>query len=155
MNIILLLLLCCIAVGVFCLIRTLMIPAKKSDYKPPAEGIRAQEYAHKLSKMVQYDTTSYAFTDQRETFLGYHKVLEELFPQVHRRLEKIEIDGSLLYHWKGRSDRYPIVLMGHQDVVPVSDEWEKPPFSGEVADGKVWGRGSVDTKCSCMAFFQA
>ena len=155
MNIILLLLLCCIAVGVVCLIRTLMIPAKKSDYKPPAEGIRAQEYAHKLSKMVQYDTTSYAFTDQRETFLGYHKVLEELFPQVHRRLEKIEIDGSLLYHWKGRSDRYPIVLMGHQDVVPVSDEWEKPPFSGEVADGKVWGRGSVDTKCSCMAFFQA
>ena len=133
MTILLLLLLCCIAAGAAAVIHTLMIPAKKSDYKPPAESVRTREYAQKLSKMVQYDTTSYAFTDQRDTFLGYHKVLESLFPEVHRYLEKIEIDGSLLYHWKGLSDRRPIVLMGHQDVVPVSDEWDKPPFSGEIS----------------------
>ena len=155
MNILAALLLICLALGAAALVRTLMIPVRKSDYKPSADDPRALSYAQKLSRMVQYDTTSYADTDQRETFLGYHKILEELFPLVHRHLAKTEIAGSLLYHWKGKDDKYPVVLMGHQDVVPVSGEWSKPPFSGEISEGKVWGRGSVDTKCSCMAFFQA
>ena len=149
------LLLLCIALGVAALVRTLMIPVRKSDYKPPEDDPRALAYAEKLSRMVKYDTTSYAGAEQRETFLGYHKILEELFPLVHRHLVKTEINGSLLYHWKGKEDKYPVVLMGHQDVVPVSGEWSKPPFSGEISEGRVWGRGSVDTKCSCMAFFQA
>jgi carboxypeptidase PM20D1 len=45
--------------------------------------------------------------------------------------------------------------MSHQDVVPAEGVWEHEPFSGDIADGKVWGRGSADTKCSVMAFFQA
>ena len=45
--------------------------------------------------------------------------------------------------------------MSHQDVVPAEGEWLHPPFSGDIADGKVWGRGTSDTKCSVMAFFQA
>ena len=153
MKLVLLLVLICLGTGIAALVRTLTIPVRKSDYKPLQGDPRAEEYAAKLSQMVQYDTTSYAFTDQRETFLGYHKVLASLFPLVHERLEIIEIDGSLLFHYKGLSNQKPIVLMGHQDVVPAPEGWEKPPFSGEIADGKVYGRGSVDTKCSCMAFF--
>ena len=155
MKLVLLLVLICLGIGAAVLTRTLTIPVRKSDYKPEQGNHRAEEYAAKLSKMVKYDTTSYAFTDQRETFLGYHKILASLFPLVHERLEIIEIDGSLLFHYKGRSDRKPIVLMGHQDVVPAPEGWDRPPFSGEIANGKVYGRGSVDTKCSCMAFFQA
>ena len=155
MKLVLLLVLTCLGIGAAVLTRTLTIPVRKSDYKPEQGNHRAEEYAAKLSKMVKYDTTSYAFTDQRETFLGYHKILASLFPLVHERLEIIEIDGSLLFHYKGRSDRKPIVLMGHQDVVPAPEGWDRPPFSGEIANGKVYGRGSVDTKCSCMAFFQA
>ena len=45
--------------------------------------------------------------------------------------------------------------MSHQDVVPAEGTWEHAPFSGDIADGKVWGRGASDTKCSVMAFFQA
>ena len=135
------LLLVCIILGVAALVRTLMIPVRKSDYKPPEGDPRAPAYAEKLSRMVKYDTTSYAGAEQRETFLGYHKILEELFPLVHRHLDKTEINGSLLYHWKGKEDKYPVVLMGHQDVVPVSGEWSKPPFSGEISEGRVWGRG--------------
>ena len=154
MKILIAVLLLILALGAAALVRTLTIRARKSDYVPPRDDPRALPYAEKLSRMVKYDTTSYPNTDQRETFLGYHKILEELFPLVHARLDKTEIGGSLLYHWKGKSDKYPVVLMGHQDVVPVSGEWTKPPFSGEISEGKVWGRGSVDTKCSCMAFFQ-
>jgi carboxypeptidase PM20D1 len=41
-------------------------------------------------------------------------------------------------------------------VVPASAEgWKYPPFSGTIADGAVWGRGAMDTKCSLLGFFQA
>ena len=41
-----------------------------------------------------------------------------------------------------------LVIAGHTDVVPVGDEkaWKHPPFSGEVANGELYGRGAVDMK---------
>ena len=136
-------------------IRTLMIPHKTSDYQPAPDPERAEAYARKLSAMVRCETVSVPGKDLRDKFLAFHKILEELFPLVHKELEKTELDGNLLYHWKGeRSDR-PLVLMSHQDVVPAEGAWEHKPFSGDIADGKVWGRGASDTKCSVMAFFQA
>ena len=41
-----------------------------------------------------------------------------------------------------------ILLMSHSDVVPAGDEaaWTHPPFSGELADGRIWGRGAKDCK---------
>ena len=136
-------------------IRTLLIPGKQSTYQPAPDPERAEAYARKLSGMVRYETVSVPGEDQREKFLGFHKVLEELFPLVHRELEKTEIDGSLLFYWKGKKNDRPLVLMSHQDVVPAEGTWEHEPFSGDIEDGKVWGRGASDTKCSVMAFFQA
>ncbi|MDF1812064.1 MAG: M20/M25/M40 family metallo-hydrolase [Verrucomicrobiales bacterium] len=42
----------------------------------------------------------------------------------------------------------PLVLSCHMDVVPVAnpDAWKYPPFSGELAEGCIWGRGAVDMK---------
>ena len=136
-------------------IRTVLTPSKSSDYVPRPDPERAEAYAKKLSRMIRYETVSVPDTDQREKFLGFHKVLEELFPLVHARLEKTEIDGNLLYYWKGKSADRPLVLMSHQDVVPAEGTWTHAPFSGDIAEGKVWGRGASDTKCSVMAFFQA
>ena len=135
--------------------RTLLIPDKKSTYQPDPDPERAMDYARKLSAMVRYDTVSVPGADQREKFLGFHKVLDELFPLVHKKLEKAEIDGNLLYYWKGEQSDRPLVLMSHQDVVPAEGVWEHEPFSGDIGNGKVWGRGASDTKCSLMAFFQA
>ena len=137
------------------LVRTLCMPSLKSEYTPAPDPARADRYAEKLSRMVRVDTVSVPGEDQREKFLAFHRELERLFPRVHERLEKTEIDGSLLFYWKGRSAEKPVVLMSHQDVVPAEGEWKYPPFSGTVAEGKVWGRGASDTKCSVMAFFQA
>ena len=136
-------------------IRTLLIPGKKSEYTPAPDPERGEAYARKLSAMVRCETVSVPGEDQREKFLGFHKVLEELFPLMHRTMEKTEIDGNLLYRWKGEKSDRPLVLMGHQDVVPAEGKWLHEPFSGDIADGKVWGRGASDTKCSVMAFFQA
>lgn len=136
-------------------VRTLLMPNKRSDYAAPEADARAMLLAQKLSKMIQYDTTSHANVHEEEKFLGFHKVLEELFPLMHEKLERTVIDGNLLYYWKGKSSEKPILLMSHQDVVPAEGEWLHEPFSGDIADGKVWGRGASDTKCSVMAFFEA
>ena len=46
---------------------------------------------------------------------------------------------------------------GHTDVVPPGDiaDWSRPPFSGEIADGEVWGRGATDMKSGVAAFAAA
>ncbi|MBR5733877.1 MAG: M20/M25/M40 family metallo-hydrolase [Lachnospiraceae bacterium] len=136
-------------------IRTLLTPAKTSEWQPKRDSAREAEYAEKLAEMVRFETVSYKGQIRRERFLEFHKILERMFPLVHANLEKTEIDGSLLYYWKGKHSDKPLVLMGHQDVVPAEGQWKHEPFSGDIADGKVWGRGSADTKCSVMSFFQA
>lgn len=135
--------------------RTLLTPNKKSTYVPNADEERALFLAEKLAKMVHCNTTSYENQEDISSFLEFHKLLSELFPLVHEKLELTVIDGNLLYYWKGKSHEKPILLMSHQDVVPAEGEWMHEPFSGDIADGKVWGRGTSDTKCSVMAFFQA
>ena len=137
------------------LAKTLMNPRRYSTYEPSEEPERALQYAEKLSKMVQYETVSVRGEVQREKFLGFHKVLEELFPLVHANLEKTELDGSLMFRWEGKNHDKPVVLMGHQDVVAAEGKWIHEPFSGDIEDGKIWGRGTADTKCSVMAFLQA
>ncbi len=136
-------------------VRTALMKTKKADYIPNPDQKRTDEYCAKLSEMVQYETISKRGEVNTEKFLGFHKVLEKLFPTVHEKLEKTEIDGNLLFKWKGKSSEKPILIMSHQDVVEATGEWKYPPFSGEIAEGKVWGRGTSDTKCTVMAFFQA
>ena len=136
-------------------LRTLLTGRQVSTYRPAPDPERAERCAKALSRMVQYETVSVAGADQREKFLGFHRVLAELFPLVHQHLEKTELDGNLLFRWKGASSEKPIVLMSHQDVVPAEGDWTHGPFSGDIEDGKVWGRGSSDTKCSVFAFFEA
>ncbi|QZY27649.1 M20/M25/M40 family metallo-hydrolase [Nocardioides coralli] len=54
---------------------------------------------------------------------------------------------SLIAHWGVPSDRPGLLLHGHLDVVPAAaEDWQVDPFSGEVQDGYVWGRGAVDMK---------
>lgn len=148
-----------VAVLVFLLLvailRTALMKTKKADYVPNPDPKRTDEYVKKLSEMVQYETISKRGEVNTEKFLGFHKVLEKLFPTVHEKLEKTEIDGNLLFKWKGKSSEKPILIMSHQDVVEATGDWKYPPFSGEVAEGKVWGRGTSDTKCTVMAFLQA
>jgi acetylornithine deacetylase/succinyl-diaminopimelate desuccinylase-like protein len=53
---------------------------------------------------------------------------------------------NLVARIEGSDPQAPtLLLMGHTDVVPVNpDGWQRDPFSGEIVDGEVWGRGAVD-----------
>lgn len=130
--------------------------AKVSTYVPNPDMARAQEYAERLAKMIRYETVSIPGVDQREKFLGFHKILEELFPTVHAKLEKTEIDGNLLFFWEGQAHDKPVLLMSHQDVVPAEGVWQHDPFSGDIdEDGILWGRGTADIKSGVFGFLQA
>jgi acetylornithine deacetylase/succinyl-diaminopimelate desuccinylase-like protein len=48
---------------------------------------------------------------------------------------------------RGDGSKAPLLLGAHLDVVPAEPEsWRHPPFSGEIHDGYLWGRGAIDMK---------
>ena len=117
---------------------------------------RSMQYAEILSKLIQVETISSRENKDITKFLGFHKVLRETFPNFFNTVECEEFDGSHLLKWKGTDPSLePIMLMNHHDVVEASGEWTHPPFSGAIADGRVWGRGTLDTKGGLVMMLQA
>lgn len=117
---------------------------------------RAMKYAEILSKLIRVETISSRENKDITKFLGFHEVLRETYPNLFATAEVENFDGSLLLKWKGKnSSLEPILLMNHHDVVEASGEWTHPAFSGAIADGKVWGRGTLDTKGGLAMMFQA
>lgn len=119
-------------------------------------SLRAEEYGRQLARMVQHETISSRFHQDVNKYLEFHKTLEDLFPNVHTACEKHVFDGSLLFKWTGTGEHEPILLMSHQDVVEANGTWEHKPFSGDIDEhGRVWGRGTVDTKASLFCLLKA
>ena len=117
---------------------------------------RAMKYAETLSRLIKAETVSSRDNKDRSKFLAFHEVLKEEFPNLFTKTEVEVIDGSLLIKWKGSDDSLePVLLMNHHDVVEASGEWTHPAFSGEIADGRVWGRGTLDTKGGLAMMLQA
>jgi len=98
---------------------------------------------------------------QAEPFYALHRQLEADFPRVHQALQRETISElSLLYHWPGTDpSAEPILLTAHLDVVPVEPgtegDWTRPPFSGAIEDGVIWGRGTLDDKSGVVGLLQA
>lgn len=113
------------------------------------------QYALELAKLIQCETVSVTGVKNEEKFTAFHNLLLDVFPSVFSKCETEIFDCSLLIKWKGTSDRHPICLMSHHDVVDADGEWDHPPFSGDICDGKIWGRGTLDTKGSLWAILRA
>ena len=94
-------------------------------------------------------------------FERFRRYLVETFPRTHAALSRELINGhSLLYRWAGSDTALaPVVLMAHQDVVPIEPgtegAWTQPPWGGTIADGYVWGRGVMDDKGNLVAILEA
>ena len=124
--------------------------------------IDPQISAEHLAGAVRFATVSNAdnsLTDYTK-FDAFHEYLKETYPLVHKHLTLEHTDqAGLLYHWKGtgKSGAAPLLLMAHQDVVPEGDleKWTYPPYSGTIADGKIWGRGSSDCKSNLIGQLEA
>lgn len=69
-------------------------------------------------------------------------------------------DLTVIYTWEGSDPAQPpLLLLAHQDVVPVPDDtraaWTVDPFAGEMRDDAIWGRGSIDDKGSLVLLLEA
>ncbi|MFC5719285.1 M20/M25/M40 family metallo-hydrolase [Streptomyces gamaensis] len=101
------------------------------------------------SDLIRIDTTNYGDGECRERPAAEY---------VAELLADAGVEPTLLERTPGRTNvvaRIPgtdpaapaLLVHGHLDVVPAeAEEWSVPPFSGEVRDGVVWGRGAVDMK---------
>ena len=142
----------------FMLIRTTRIikplPPVESADLPEIDELSVAEH---LAETLRVET----FTQDPKIFSELHKILEKNYPLVHQQLKKEVIsEASLLYTWQGSNeDLKPVLFAAHQDVVPADPEtlekWTYPPFSGEIADGFIWGRGSIDIKSQMVALLEA
>ena len=112
-----------------------------------------------LQQLVQCKTISYndpALEDEAE-FQKLIDLLPKLYPDFYKACELQQLpDRALLFKWAGKASNKPAVMMSHYDVVPAAEElWEKPPFSGIIEDGVLWGRGTLDTKVTMNAALSA
>ncbi|UII57537.1 M20/M25/M40 family metallo-hydrolase [Cytobacillus spongiae] len=100
-----------------------------------------------LQKLVQFNTTNELATEKEAA-----QYLVEFF-------QKKGIESEMVYSPGGRANviakiaastkekKENLLLLSHLDVVAASEEeWTYPPFSGEIAEGAIWGRGTLDTK---------
>ncbi len=146
-------------------VRAARMPSLQGPLPPqvPAVVVDTAAAARHLGAAVRFATVSHEGGVDTDTaaFVGFHAFLDSAYPLVHQQLKKESVNHlSLLYTWEGTDPSLPpVVLMAHQDVVPVipgtEGAWTHPPFSGAVADGSVWGRGSMDDKVSLVSIMEA
>ncbi len=129
---------------------------------PVAVNVDADAAAARLAAAIRIPTVSATPEAPNDAaFDALAALLREHYPRVHAALalEKVGAHG-LLYRWDGRDPSLPpLLLLAHQDVVPVDaageSRWQHAPFSGDIADGYVWGRGTLDDKGSLIAQMEA
>lgn len=122
-------------------------------------GADTDAAAQILSDALKIETVSTnIFTPAFPQFVRF---LETSYPKVHQALEReVLFANTPLFKWEGTNpDLKPVLLAAHYDVVPVAtgslDRWTYPPFAGTIADGFVWGRGTLDDKGALIALMSA
>ena len=129
-------------------------PLGASGYKAGDDAVARFQELLRIPTVSREDPTKV----DRKPFKRWVPTLRRLFPKVFAASELTMIDEfGILLRWPGADPALdPIVMMAHQDVVPVDgQDWEHDPFAAEIHDGEIWARGSLDTKCIGAAFFEA
>lgn len=154
-----------LCLGVILGVRTVITKSKQVTVQNKDLNIKLNmdKASKNLSKALQYKTISY--TDPTKfhynEFIKLHQFIDNTYPNVKSKLKKEVINNySLLYTWQGKNkDLKPLVLTAHMDVVDVEEatlkDWKHDPFSGDIAEGKVWGRGARDNKCQVFSILEA
>lgn len=113
-------------------------------------------YAAKLKRMVDCRTVWTSEGTHRQEFERFYKILSEDFPLLHERAERLVFgDGCFFFLIRGANARKNVLLMSHHDVVDGGEGWDTEPFEAVIKDGRLYGRGTVDTKTPLFAELQA
>ncbi|MFE7606925.1 M20/M25/M40 family metallo-hydrolase [Streptomyces celluloflavus] len=120
-----------------------------AEHPGPVDQQALDEVVRFTSELIRIDTTNAGDGECRERPAAEY---------VAERLADAGLEPTLLERTKGRTNVVArvagtdpaadaLLVHGHLDVVPAEPaDWQVHPFSGEVRDGVVWGRGAVDMK---------
>lgn len=165
-----------IALGLVAIVLLLaaIVVVRTVTYKPAAGAdlakvklaapvaIDSAKAAEHLSQAIQFQTISHQdpAENQMAEWEKLHAWLQTTYPAAHAAMTREIVGGhTLVYTWKGSDPSLaPVILMAHQDVVPVTpgteEDWKQPPFEGRIVEGAVWGRGAIDDKGSLVTLFE-
>jgi len=104
-----------------------------------------------------YEETDFGPFDQFKAYL------QDKYPLIYSTMETYTVnDYGLVFRWKGKNPQHnPILFLSHYDVVSPgnymdeTEGWIYPPFSGEIVDGKIYGRGALDMKGMLFGIMEA
>jgi len=153
-----------LVVAIVVTLRTIRFVPSRIDTTaiPPLSAKNDSTLAEHLAGAIRIPTLSYQdSTPRRAALAELHAYLANIFPRTHATLaHEVVGDSNLLFTWAGSDTTLePIVMMGHLDVVPVEPGserlWTHPPFSGDIADGFIWGRGTLDDKVGVLSILEA
>ncbi|MBP5343348.1 M20/M25/M40 family metallo-hydrolase [bacterium] len=140
------------------LIRTFLFIDKeiyKTDYK---EKEIDDKIVEDLKLFIKCKTVSY-IEKEKEDKEEFEKLIEDVktrYPLIFSKCEtRILKNRGIYIKVKGSESNESVVLLAHYDVVEATHGWDNDPFLGEIVDGKVYGRGALDTKCTFASALRA
>jgi carboxypeptidase PM20D1 len=115
-----------------------------------------------LAEAVRFRTVSLLSDDEDRTpFTQLQQWMVATYPAFNAAARRETVSElSVVYTWEGSDPgQPPLLLLAHQDVVPVPDDtraaWRVDPFAGVIENETIWGRGAVDDKGSLVALLEA
>lgn len=127
-----------------------------------APAFDVQAAARNLGAAIRFQTVSHQdpADNKPEEWTKLQAWMQQTYPRAHAAMSRELVGQSMIFRWQGSDPAaQPIIVMAHQDVVPITPgtekDWKRAPFAGEIADGAVWGRGSIDDKGALIALFEA
>ncbi len=163
-RVLLVLLLVLVALVAAVAVNTWRTPSRQLAVAPaPKLSIDVDAAAKRLAGAIPIRTVSSLddVSGNNAEFDRLHAYLAQQFPKVHATLKK-EVVGqkALLFTWNGTNPAAkPVALMAHQDMVPIAPgtekAWAVDPFGGDIKDGYIWGRGTLDNKGNLFAQMEA
>jgi carboxypeptidase PM20D1 len=138
-------------------------PADQFDLETTVIDVDIDRIVDHMREAITFETISVqpgstADTAPFDNFLAF---LEQSYPNLHHRASRqLLADYTALYTWQGQDPSLkPVLLTAHYDVVPVipgtEDLWRSPPFTGNLLDGYIYGRGALDDKSAVITLMEA
>ena len=152
-----------IGIAVIVVIKTLNhTPPSFSDVARANIQLDEAQLAANLAAAIRFKTVSFQASEGKENqeFSNLINWIIATYPKLNQALELKLVNQSMLYKWQGANAALkPILITGHYDVVPVipgsEAKWQQPPFSGNIIDGVIWGRGALGDKSGVVGILQA
>lgn len=137
------------------------VPTETAVEKQPVTVEEPSAAIERLATAIRIPTISWSAEapTEVEAFNALNRHFETSFPRLYSKLEVSKVlEHGRLFKWQGSdASLQPLLLLAHTDVVPVANlpAWSVEPFSGEIKEGYLYGRGTIDDKSSALAILEA